>query len=63
MAARWALRWGGVDHDRVGLFRLARQFGDAVEHAEVALANEPVVNGLVRAAALGRIAPHQTVLA
>lgn len=54
---------GGVDHDRVGLSGLACQFGeDAVEHAKAAPANEPVVDGLVRAIALGRIAPHQPVL-
>ena len=47
----------------VGFACLACQFGeDAVEHAQTAPADEPVVDGLVRTIALGRIAPHQPML-
>ena len=53
----------GVDRDRVGLPGLASQFGeDAVEHAQPVPADEVVVDGLVRAVALGRIPPHQPML-
>lgn len=52
-----------VAHDPVGRADSASQFGeDAVKDPEPAPAHEPVVNRLVRAIPLGRIAPHQTVL-
>lgn len=57
------LEVSGIDHDRVRLPGLARQFGeDPIEQAEAAPEDEPVVDGLVRPIALGRIAPHQLVL-
>ena len=57
------LEVSGIDHDRLRLPGLARQFGeDAVKHAKAAPADEPVVDGLVRPIALGRIAPHQPML-
>eukprot|EP01038_Epipyxis_sp_PR26KG_P017263 gene17264-23801_t len=53
----------GVDHDPVGLACLARQLCKyAVEHAQAAPADEAVVDRLVRAIILGRIAPHQAML-
>jgi hypothetical protein len=57
------LEVGGVDHDPVGLARLAGEFGeDAVEHPKPAPADEAVVDGLVRTVIPGRVAPHQPVL-
>jgi hypothetical protein len=52
-----------LDHDPVGFARFAYQFNeDAVEHTQTAPADEPVVDRLMRAAGLGRIAPHQAML-
>jgi hypothetical protein len=57
------LEVSGVDHDPLGLSGLASQFGeDAVEHAQAAPADKPVVDRLVRPVILGCIAPHQPVL-
>ncbi len=57
------LEVSGINHDRVRLPGLARQFGkDAVKHAKTAPADEPVVDGLVRTLAFGCIAPHQPML-
>ncbi len=52
-----------VDHDPVGLSGLASQFDkDAIEHAHVAPADEPIVDCLRRPVSPGRIAPPQAVL-
>jgi hypothetical protein len=49
---------GGVDHELVRLSTLGSQSSeDAVEHAEPAPADEPVIDGLVRAIRRRRIAP------
>lgn len=57
-------RWNGrVDDDPVGLSSLVSQLSeDAVEDPRPAPADEAVVEGLVRAIILGRIAPHQPML-
>ena len=52
----------GVDHQLVGLAALGRQRRkDAVEDAQAAPADGPVVYCLVRAVILGSVAPAQTV--
>jgi hypothetical protein len=53
---------GGIDHEPIGLPALGSEFGeDAVEHAQAAPADEPVVDRLVRAIGGRRIAPAQPV--
>lgn len=52
----------GIDHQPIGLPALGGKRGeDAVEHAQAAPANEPVVDGLVRAVTGRRISPAQPV--
>jgi hypothetical protein len=52
------LEVGGVDHETVGLAALGRQRGeDLIEHPQTAPADETVVDRLVRAILLRRIAP------
>jgi hypothetical protein len=53
----------GIDHQPVGLAAVGRQLGkDAVEHAQAAPADEPVVDRLVRPIGRRRIPPTQAVL-
>jgi len=56
------LQVGDIDHQLIGLAALGREAcKDAVEHAKPAPADEAVVDGLVRAVGLRRIAPAQPV--
>lgn len=60
---RWTFRWAASIMIASGSPGLSRQFGeDAVEHAHFAPADEAVVDRLVWAIALGRVALHQPVL-
>lgn len=57
-----SLQVGGVDHQCIGLAALGRQSGeDLVEHPKPAPADEAIVDRLVRAIVLGRVAPSQAV--
>ena len=52
-----------IDHDPVGFPGFARQLDEnAVEHAQAAPTDEPVVDRLVRPVAARRIAPSQAIL-
>lgn len=52
----------GIDHQLIGLSALGGKFGeDAVEYAQTASANEPVVDRIVRVVTDRRITPQQPV--
>src|SRR5665213_2695736 len=56
------LQMGGIDHQPFGLATLGRQFGEnPVEHTKTAPADETVVDCLVRAILLRRVAPAKSV--
>jgi hypothetical protein len=57
------LQGRGVDHDPLRLAALLGQRGeDLVEHAQPAPADEAIVDRLVRAILLGRVAPNTMAL-
>jgi hypothetical protein len=58
-----SLEVGGVDHQPVRLAAPGGQHGeDLVECPKPALADEPIIDGLVRAVVRGRVAPARPFL-